>query len=771
MKVKRFAALILALAAALSLAAAPAGAVTFSDLAGHWSRADVEDVAGRGLVKGYTDGTFKPDNRMTCCEALLFCSRAAGIPASDKARIADARAGELKELLPADMIGWASEEMAVCLETGILTPTELKALSEAGSLSRSISRENLAMYLTRAMQLAPLAENLSSYTMSFSDAGSISPALQPYVYLLNSYGIIQGNESNQFLPKNSLTRGEMATMLRRAVDFMESRGIVAELPAYTTNTWTGGVITNVTTGEGGASLVTLTSALSGARSVTLPAAAQIYENNMATNVSALRPGKYARVNFNGQGVAVSVRLGGELETLTGAVASLDNSHILLTLEGSEATRLLDIDRFTAIQIGTEVGDSSLIDLEAGYTAAVCQVDEMGHLATLRLSGGTREVRGLVGAVENASGGGQALQLTGFDGTTTRYIIPLGVTVQVDHLPGTLSSAQAGHLATLRVSREEGQVVSVSVDTTTSYVQGGIRSVDTERTGNGAITITDPLTNKAVTYYMDPNALLTYNGSAISFREVRSGWFATLLVSDSSVLMLDAYPGSTAAEGVISSITYGLTTTIDVTLDDQSVSTFTLDMNNLPPIYRSGRSSSVDKLRVGDQVIVTIRYNRVEEIEATPQSANVSGTIARITMEGRGISMDLTLPTGETERYEIAEGVSVLQNNQAVSLYALKPGYEISMVVVSGEVASIEVDRASTSDGILSGTVILVNEKDRLLMVSTGGSTVITVSAVSAELRAASGSALAFRDLAVGDTLQIFGAYSGSTFVSTIIIRM
>lgn len=771
MNVKRFAALFLALAAALSLAAVPAGAATFSDLTGHWSRADVEDVANQGLVRGYTDGTFKPDNRMTCCEALLFCSRAAGVPAADKARIAADRAEELKTLLPADMLSWASEEMAVCLETGILSPSELKALSEAGSLSRSISRENLAMYLTRAMQLAPLAENLSSYTMSFSDAGSISPALQPYVYLLNSYGIIQGNEANRFLPKNSLTRGEMATMLRRAVDFMASRGITAELPAYTTYTWTGGVISNVTTGEGGASLITLTSALSGARSVTLPAAAQIYENNMATTAAALKTGKYARVNFNSQGVAVTVRLGGELDTLTGTVSSLDKSHILLALEGSEATRLLEIDRFTAVQIGAEVGDSALIDLEAGYTGAVCQVDEMGHLATLRLSGGTREVRGLVGTVENASGGGQTLQLVGFDGTTTRYAVPLGVTVQVDHLPGTLSSAQAGHLATLRVSHEEGQVTAVSVDTSTTYVQGGIRSVDTETSGTGAITLTDPLTNKAVTYYMDPNALITYNGAAVSFREVRSGWFATLLVSDSSVLMLDAFPGSTTAEGVISSITYGVTTILDVTMDDQSVSTFALDMNNLPPIYRSGRTSSVDKLRTGDEVIVTIRYNRVEEIEATPQSANVSGTIARITMEGRGISLDLTLPDGESERYEIAEGVSVLQNSQALSLYDLKPGYEISMVVISGEVVSIEVDKSGAAGGVLSGTVLFAGSSDRSLILGTGGSATVTVSAASAELRESDGSALAFRELAVGDTLQIFGSYSGSSFVATIIIRM
>ena len=98
MKLKRFAALALALAVALTLVTAPASAALFSDLENHWSRDDVETVAARGLVKGYTDGTFKPDNRMAYCEALLFCSRATGISATDKSAIAYNRAEELQEL-------------------------------------------------------------------------------------------------------------------------------------------------------------------------------------------------------------------------------------------------------------------------------------------------------------------------------------------------------------------------------------------------------------------------------------------------------------------------------------------------------------------------------------------------------------------------------------------------------------------------------------------------------------------------------------------------
>ena len=115
--------------------------------------------------------------------------------------------------------------MAVCLETGIISVTELEAMCSSGALLKSITRESLSMYLVRAMQLEPMAKNLTNYSMSFADTASISQALRPYVYLLNTYGIVQGTTANQFMPQGSLTRAEMATMLRRAIDFMDEQGI------------------------------------------------------------------------------------------------------------------------------------------------------------------------------------------------------------------------------------------------------------------------------------------------------------------------------------------------------------------------------------------------------------------------------------------------------------------------------------------------------------------------------------------------------------------
>ena len=772
MKLKRFAALALTLAVTLTLITVPASAALFSDLDSHWSKTDVETVAARGLVRGYTDGTFKPDNRMTYCEALLFCSRATGISVSDKAAIAYNRAEELKELLPADMISWASEEMAVCLETGIISATELKALKDAGTLSKSISRETLVMYLTRAMQLAPLAESLSSYTLTFSDTSSIAPALQPYVYLLNSYGIVRGNESNQFMPKGSLTRGEMATMLRRAVDFMADRGIVTELPEYTTEDWSAGTIASVTSSGSGTTLLTLTSELSGAKSISLPMTAKIYENNMETTTSALKTGKYARVNFNTGGTAISVRLGGSLETYQGTVTALTDKQI--TLNSGGTSRMLDIDRFTEVMVGTTAGDRSIIDLSAGYTTAICQVDEMGHLASLRLAGGTREEKGIITGVEGVTGGSQILQVSSFSGVTTRYTIPAGTAITVNGLTGTLNSSHVGKYVSLRVANDAGSVSSVAVDTVTSYAQGAVRSIDDSRYSR-SITIWDQATDQRVTYSVSNTATVTYEGQSAYFDDIRNGWFATLLLSGSQVISLECYPGSTTTEGTISSIQYGVTTTLQVTKSDGSVVSFAVDMSDLPDIHRDGKSTTIDKLRTGDQVVVTLRYNEVESIEATPQSANVTGTIGSITLESGGVTMSVNLTSGGTQTYQIASGVTVTQDGKAISLYELKPNYQISMVVSGTEVISIEVDKATTSGSSLSGTVIYVNYKDKSMLMEVtgtdGSSQVVTVDASGTELRDLdTGVTLTFNDLAVGDELQAFGSYSGGTFAATIIIR-
>ena len=57
----------------LGLSSVPSGA--FPDTAGHWASAEIAAAAHAGLIKGYPDGTFRPDARVTRAELAVLLSR------------------------------------------------------------------------------------------------------------------------------------------------------------------------------------------------------------------------------------------------------------------------------------------------------------------------------------------------------------------------------------------------------------------------------------------------------------------------------------------------------------------------------------------------------------------------------------------------------------------------------------------------------------------------------------------------------------------------
>ncbi|WNS46932.1 Ig-like domain-containing protein [Paenibacillus sp. MMS20-IR301] len=52
---------------------------SFSDVAGHWAQAAVELTAQAGMITGYEDGTFRPNQPLTRAEAVTIINRALGI--------------------------------------------------------------------------------------------------------------------------------------------------------------------------------------------------------------------------------------------------------------------------------------------------------------------------------------------------------------------------------------------------------------------------------------------------------------------------------------------------------------------------------------------------------------------------------------------------------------------------------------------------------------------------------------------------------------------
>ena len=772
-RLSRVCSMVMVLALVLALSGPQAAAVTFSDMTDHWARADVEELANKGIINGYSDGTFLPDAKMSAAEALLFCARVTSLDSRIQAQVAEKHQQSLSQMLPEVMRSWAIPEMAVCLETGIISSAELSSMCSAGAISQAITRENLSLYLVRAMQLEPMVKNLTTYTLPFADSNKIAPSMQPYVYLLYSYGVVGGNENNEFMPTSTVSRAEMAVMLKRALEFMADKQVEVELPAYTTNDWVGGVVVTAVPGSGGSTLLTFNSDFTGTSSISLPSDVRIYENNMITTSSALQAGKYVRVNLSFTGRPETVRIGGTLTTYSGTVTGLSDG--VLTILADGISRQFTIDRFTQVQVGQTVGDNTLVDESAGYTSATCRVDSLGHLAGVQLLGGTRQEEGLIKSVTFSANGAAVLQVTRFNGETQRYTVPAGTGVLVNGLTGTLSSTYVGDYVTLRVSNDNtGEVSAVMVDTITQYIQGSIKSVRTS-VSPSTITINDFATGKSATYNVASGAIITYNGDSIGLSRLENGYFVTLRLYANEAAMIQAYPGSSTVQGVITAINYGATTDLTVALNDGTTATYTVDLTNPPDIYRGNTQSTIDKLKAGDAVTLTVRYNQVTRIDATPQTANMEGTITRVTMEATGVTLEITLTDGSSVSYLITEGVSISQDGSALSMYALKPGYQVALVVNNDQVVSIEVDKASGSSTQITGTVLYVNTSDYTVLLqwndSSGMTNVTTIQAIGASVLSVGGNNLSLSSLETGDTVQVYGGYDGLNFRASLIIRL
>lgn len=780
MKVKRLLSCLLSLVMVFSLTALPASAATtFPDIQTHWAKSYIEAMTTAGMFKGYEDGNFKPENQLTTAEALALCARAIGLDSSTTMDIATDYYTEVKTLLNNEQT-WFYQEFSVCLATGILTSSDLKSLYQSGDLTDPIEKEDLAVYLVRAMQLGPMADRLTSYPLTFDDASSISADAKPSVYLLHVYGIVEGDEFNDFSPKLNVTRAVMATMLTRAIAYMQAHGTSPDLPEYTDYAFRQGVIASTSEANGVIQL-TLNSDLTGAAigTITLPANVKIYENNMETTSSALKNGRHARVCLDSTGTAFAVRVSAELETFTATVNGIDGKNVAVTVNGSG--RLLTMDRFTQVQIGNKTtGDYSIVDTGANYTTAVCKLDDQGRLVAIQFTGGTSTVEGILSDYTKAStsSASATIQLIGFDGVTRTYTIPSEATITVDGLVDSLSTTLKNSYVVLRLLDEDASVQSASVDTKSNYVQGVIKSVDSS---DDTISITRLSNDRNATYDVTSSAVITYDGKTTRLRDLDKNDFVTILLNESDdATMIQAYPSSTTTEGTISERTFGsgtdTTITFVLTQKDGTKVSFKVDLSDPPTVERDDEDSTVDKLRVGDEVVFTVRYGDVTRIEATTQNVNLTGTVERIIQEKTGYTLEMLLSDGERVSYTVDSTVSVTQNNKEVALSSLKPGYKLGLAVNGDQVVAIEIQQAVNTGNKVSGTILYVDYAEDLIYLrattDTGGEEMVTVEVPSTSviLNAATGGTLVLRDLDTGSVIEVNGSYNGTLFRATVILR-
>lgn len=195
-------------------------AASFSDLEGanwSWARDIVSELSDKGIVKGYSDGTFKPSNIITNQEAFTLFARIVGVNDEVNKDAVDA-AQSLYASVAARYNTYASKELCYMLYRGIFTENELDTYLSESTKNNEMKRHEAAILITKIMGGQQEVQNTVMYVFDFKDADEIPAASKGYVDFVNKKGIMQGMDDNTFSPNTGVTRAQVAVMLKKTMD-------------------------------------------------------------------------------------------------------------------------------------------------------------------------------------------------------------------------------------------------------------------------------------------------------------------------------------------------------------------------------------------------------------------------------------------------------------------------------------------------------------------------------------------------------------------------
>lgn len=181
--------------------------VQFADTQGHWASEAIRKMAGRGILKGYEDGTFGPSKQITRAEFAAVVARTFGFEGTAATSpFKDAQLGK-----------WYTEPVVNLYEKGIVTGRP----DGTFGVNDSITNEEMAVMISRSLTaLAVELEGERTY-VPFKDADTISSFAQDAVKELYEAGIISGMPDGTYKPKDSTTRAQVAVIMDRILTILD----------------------------------------------------------------------------------------------------------------------------------------------------------------------------------------------------------------------------------------------------------------------------------------------------------------------------------------------------------------------------------------------------------------------------------------------------------------------------------------------------------------------------------------------------------------------
>ncbi|OLN21487.1 hypothetical protein BTO30_14610 [Domibacillus antri] len=201
------------------LISAEAASASFKDVPdSYYAKEEIAALMEKGMINGFTDGTFRPSQEVTRAEFAAFVARSLNLPEADS---------KFKDV---------SKSMA--LYDGVSRANKagiIKGFSN-GTFKPNVkvTREDMAVMLNRAMQLK--GSFTKTKKLDFSDTKSISAYAQTSVQRLYYYNVMGAYSGKNFSGQTVGNRAETAVSIYRMLQVLNGEALPAPTPPPTTTT-------------------------------------------------------------------------------------------------------------------------------------------------------------------------------------------------------------------------------------------------------------------------------------------------------------------------------------------------------------------------------------------------------------------------------------------------------------------------------------------------------------------------------------------------------
>ena len=187
---------------------------------GHWAEKDIAEMKLKGVVAGFSDGYYHPNQHLSREQAVAMLLRVVGLNGIKPKYSLAQHVGSKGVSWDKDVSPWAKEAIAVAWENGIIPESDLTKFRPKDPAKR----HEITVFAIRAMGETVNAQKRIGAKLTFKDAANIPKASIGYVEVAVEKGIVKGYGDNTFRPNEVLTRLHVASILERIDTIMNKTG-------------------------------------------------------------------------------------------------------------------------------------------------------------------------------------------------------------------------------------------------------------------------------------------------------------------------------------------------------------------------------------------------------------------------------------------------------------------------------------------------------------------------------------------------------------------